>query len=134
MSAVPNDLIAPAGVSLERAAQLTRVVDGLDPSSLLWLSGYAAGLAAQRGLAPQAGLVAAQPAAATTSRLTIIYGWAAAILPASRWVLAARRGAWTRRTMYCKTSAQPRKNSLLPCASASAKPSSAGWPKASKPP
>jgi len=68
----------------ERTELLLRVVDGLDPPTLQWLSGFAAGVAHERALARPAGLAAAVPAggpatapvarAEATARLTIVYG------------------------------------------------------------
>ena len=68
----------------ERTELLLRVVDGLDPPTLQWLSGFAAGVAHERALARPASLAAAVPAggpatapvarAEATARLTIVYG------------------------------------------------------------
>jgi len=64
----------------ERTELLLRVVDGLEPSTLQWLSGFAAGVAHERatgrpGVSLPAGPVVA-PAARTepTARLTVVYG------------------------------------------------------------
>ncbi|WP_224250104.1 assimilatory sulfite reductase (NADPH) flavoprotein subunit [Hyalangium gracile] len=56
----------------ERSALLQRVVEGLAPETLNWLSGYLAGLAAQRG--PQELTAAPVPQAAPEQWLTIVYG------------------------------------------------------------
>jgi sulfite reductase (NADPH) flavoprotein alpha-component len=61
----------------ERSELLLRVVEGLEPSSLQWLSGFAAGVAFERAnglgfVAAPAALPAARPEAA--GRLTIVYG------------------------------------------------------------
>ena len=68
----------------ERTELLLRVVDGLEPPTLQWLSGFAAGVAHERALGRSAGLAVAIPAggpaaapgarAETTARLTIVYG------------------------------------------------------------
>ncbi|MDH5273062.1 MAG: assimilatory sulfite reductase (NADPH) flavoprotein subunit, partial [Gammaproteobacteria bacterium] len=64
----------------ERTELLLRVVESLEPSTLQWLSGFAAGVAHERaggrpGVSLPAGPVVA-PAARTepTARLTIVYG------------------------------------------------------------
>src|SRR4051812_14054664 len=62
----------------ERSEMLLRVVEGLEPASLQWLSGFAAGVAHERandragGLAIPLAIPAARPEA--TGRLTIVYG------------------------------------------------------------
>ncbi len=64
----------------ERTELLLRVVDGLEPSTLQWLSGFAAGVAHERatgrpGVALPAGPVATPAVRAEpTARLTIVYG------------------------------------------------------------
>jgi len=68
----------------ERTELLLRVVDGLDPATLQWLSGFAAGVAHERALGRTSGAVAAGTAvgpvaapaarAEATARLTIVYG------------------------------------------------------------
>lgn len=62
-------------LSEERASLLLRLTEGLDPAALQWVSGYAAGLAAQSAPA-KAGQLHAVPLAQPQSdeRLTIIYG------------------------------------------------------------
>jgi sulfite reductase (NADPH) flavoprotein alpha-component len=72
----------PVPLNEESSAQLERLVQGLEPSGLWWLSGYAAGLAQGRGgsVAPRAANVApvpaavAAPAAQDAARLTVVYG------------------------------------------------------------
>jgi sulfite reductase (NADPH) flavoprotein alpha-component len=61
----------------ERSELLLRVVEGLEPSTLQWLAGFAAGVAHERaanrgGLPATAPVPAARPEAA--ARLTIVYG------------------------------------------------------------
>jgi sulfite reductase (NADPH) flavoprotein alpha-component len=56
----------------DKTGLLTRLVDGLDQASLQWLSGYAAGLAAQPFQATREAL--ALPATAPQQQLTIVYG------------------------------------------------------------
>ena len=64
----------------ERTELLLRVVDGLEPATLQWLSGFAAGVAHERAAGRAAwprpaGPVAAPAARAeATARLTIVYG------------------------------------------------------------
>ena len=64
----------------ERTDLLLRVVEGLEPSTLQWLSGFAAGVAHERasgrlGVSLPAGPVVAPAARAEpTARLTIVYG------------------------------------------------------------
>jgi sulfite reductase (NADPH) flavoprotein alpha-component len=64
----------------ERTELLLRVVEGLEPSTLQWLSGYAAGVAHERagsrlGVSLPAGpVVAPAVRAEPTARLTIVYG------------------------------------------------------------
>ncbi len=87
MSAQPARLLAP--LSEDKLALLARVTEGLDSDSLLWVSGYFAGVASSQrriplvqtvaAAAPQATLASAAAAeaaaaAATAQRLTIIYG------------------------------------------------------------
>ncbi len=77
-----NSSTVPIGpLDSERSALLQRVVDGLEPSSLHWLSGFAAGVAHVRSQA--LGLLAedlAVPAVAAvarqepTARLAVVYG------------------------------------------------------------
>ncbi|HET9694612.1 MAG TPA: assimilatory sulfite reductase (NADPH) flavoprotein subunit [Steroidobacteraceae bacterium] len=65
-------------LDVERTELLLRVVEGLEPSTLQWLSGFAAGVAHERAasrggvLAPPGPVPAARPEAA--ARLTIVYG------------------------------------------------------------
>jgi sulfite reductase (NADPH) flavoprotein alpha-component len=55
----------------EKSALLQRLVEGLAPDTLQWLSGYLAGLAAQR---PQVQELAPAPQAAPEAWLTVVYG------------------------------------------------------------
>jgi sulfite reductase (NADPH) flavoprotein alpha-component len=59
----------------ERSELLLRVVEGLEPSTLQWLAGFAAGVAHERA-ANRGGLPATAPAARpeAAARLTIVYG------------------------------------------------------------
>ena len=59
----------------ERSELLLRVVEGLEPATLQWLSGFAAGVAHERALG-RAGVATPSPAARpeSTGRLTIVYG------------------------------------------------------------
>src|SRR6187397_922701 len=83
MSAQPAPSLPLSPLDEERAALLTRVVDGLDAASLQWISGFTAGIAFERGgaarsLLPLTGSAsqALAPAAKSESsaRLTIVYG------------------------------------------------------------
>jgi sulfite reductase (NADPH) flavoprotein alpha-component len=70
--------LPPGPLDAERSELLARVVEGLDPATLQWLSGFAAGVAHERA-ARQGGalaVAAAAPAARaeSTARLTIVYG------------------------------------------------------------
>ncbi|WP_333679018.1 assimilatory sulfite reductase (NADPH) flavoprotein subunit [Dyella sp.] len=58
----------------EKQPLVARLIDGLEPSALLWLSGYLAGVAGQR--LPAGKHTAAEPAAAPEAqgRLTVLYG------------------------------------------------------------
>src|SRR5512140_2738628 len=61
----------------ERSELLMRVVDGLEPASLQWLSGFAAGVAHDRahgGRGLVAGAAAPAPRQEATSRVAIVYG------------------------------------------------------------
>lgn len=58
----------------EKAAQLARVVDGLDTAALWWLSGYAAGLASQPAALPRAVGAALAKEPSAQQRLTIVFG------------------------------------------------------------
>jgi sulfite reductase (NADPH) flavoprotein alpha-component len=78
MSSSPVAAFPLGPLDLERTELLLRVVEGLEPSTLQWLSGFAAGIAHERaagrgGLGlPAAPAPAARPEAA--ARLTIVYG------------------------------------------------------------
>jgi sulfite reductase (NADPH) flavoprotein alpha-component len=72
MSAQPITDI-PAPLPAEKFSQLTRLVEGLDAGALLWVSGYAAGLARSSPLLPAAVVVAA-PAANPQALITVLYG------------------------------------------------------------
>lgn len=71
-SPLANALTSP--LSDDRASLLLRLTDGLDSTSLQWLSGYTAGLAVQ--LAPSKGILQAVPVQEVqeNTRLTIVYG------------------------------------------------------------
>jgi sulfite reductase (NADPH) flavoprotein alpha-component len=61
----------------ERTELLMRVVDGLEPASLQWLSGFSAGVAHERangGRGLVAGAAAPAPRQEATSRVAIVYG------------------------------------------------------------
>ena len=58
----------------DRAALLGRLVDGLEPAALYWLSGYAAALATQTAGGPRVLVPALAPNAAASARLSIVYG------------------------------------------------------------
>src|SRR5512136_1487520 len=62
----------------ERSELLLRVVDGLEPATLHWLSGFAAGVAHERaaGRSGTTGVLAPIPAARpeVAGRLTVVYG------------------------------------------------------------
>ena len=55
-----------------KAGDLARLVEGLDPSALWWLSGYAAGLASQPVARAVSAALAREPGAAL--RLSVVYG------------------------------------------------------------
>lgn len=71
MSAQPI-IDVPLPLTGEKSAQLERLVQGLDANSLLWVSGYAAGLA-RVGAAP-APVMAPAPVAAPPHAVTVLYG------------------------------------------------------------
>ena len=66
--------LSPLPLSTAQGDLLRRLVDGLDPQRLWWLSGYAAGLA--NAQAPALDPATAAPASAVrpSARLTIVYG------------------------------------------------------------
>src|SRR5690242_15331987 len=84
VSAQPARLLSP--LSEDKLALLARVTEGLDSDSLLWVSGYFAGVASSQRRAPLIQTVATAPqaafaagaavetAVAPAQRLTIIYG------------------------------------------------------------
>ena len=75
MSANPVATLPLGPLDAERSELLLRVVEGLEPATLQWLSGFAAGVAHERALGR--GVVAAPSPAArpdSTGRLTIVYG------------------------------------------------------------
>ncbi|MEW5836797.1 MAG: assimilatory sulfite reductase (NADPH) flavoprotein subunit [Pseudomonadota bacterium] len=65
MNATQPALAAPPGLGEEHQALLRQLVDGLEPAQLYWIAAYAA----QQASAP-----AARPAAASVTRLTVLYG------------------------------------------------------------
>ncbi len=80
MSANKVSTLSLGPLDPERTELLLRVVEGLEPSTLQWLSGFAAGVAhertAGRGVAAALPVGAAAPAARAepTARVTIVYG------------------------------------------------------------
>ena len=67
-----TDVLALASpLAKDKTALLQQLLEGMDGASLLWLSGYAAGLAGRSGLAPSAG---AAPQAQPEGTLTLVYG------------------------------------------------------------
>ena len=78
MSGSNSALQLPGPLDAERTELLLRVVEGLEPATLQWLSGFAAGVAHERAsgrggaLAPAAPTPVARPDA--VPRLTIVYG------------------------------------------------------------
>ncbi len=71
MSAQPTNDI-PLPLSAEKSLQLERLVQGLDSAGLLWVSGYAAGLARFGSVAPGTAVPAA--AASPQHAVTVLYG------------------------------------------------------------
>lgn len=74
-----NATALPLGpLDAERSELLLRVVDGLEPATLQWLSGFAAGVAHERALARSGTTSVPAPIPATrpeaTARLAIVYG------------------------------------------------------------
>ncbi len=61
-------------LSEDRSQLLARLTDGLEAPALHWLSGYAAGLAAQVQRGARPALAVAAPETAAEARLTVIYG------------------------------------------------------------
>src|SRR6476659_10235242 len=83
MSAQPAQTFPLSPLDEERAQLLARVVDGLDASSLQWISGFTAGIAFERGGAARSLLpltssvapaIAPAAKAEPSARLTIVYG------------------------------------------------------------
>jgi len=73
MSAEPFRALIP--LSEDKTGLLTSLVEGLDPASLHWLSGYTAGLAAALSFAPARDTAAAPLVALEAApRLTIVFG------------------------------------------------------------
>ena len=73
MSAVPVPNVS-LPLSPDRAMLLAQLVDGLDDATLQWLSGYAAGLAAQPQRGHRGLHAIAAPVASAGQQVTIIYG------------------------------------------------------------
>ncbi|MBB5863235.1 assimilatory sulfite reductase (NADPH) flavoprotein subunit [Xanthomonas sp. 3058] len=71
-----SSTLPPSPLPDERKALLDRLVDGLDPASLWWLSGYTAGLAQGQPPRSLAVLPGGQPHAVAqeSQRLTVLYG------------------------------------------------------------
>ena len=80
MSATPISALPLGPLDPERSELLTRLVDGLEPATLQWLSGFAAGVAHERAQGGRAATAlpaaAAAPAARqdAAARLAIVYG------------------------------------------------------------
>jgi sulfite reductase (NADPH) flavoprotein alpha-component len=80
MSATPISALPLGPLDPERSELLSRLVDGLEPATLQWLSGFAAGVAHERASAGRipAALAAGAPAPAprqeASARLAIVYG------------------------------------------------------------
>jgi sulfite reductase (NADPH) flavoprotein alpha-component len=84
MTAIPAAALPLGPLDPERGELLRRVVDGLDPSALQWLSGFAAGVAYARapgaaaheptGLPAGIAAPAAAPQAGAAARLAVVYG------------------------------------------------------------
>jgi len=72
MSAEPIRTLVP--LPEEQAGLLSRLVDGLDQSALIWLSGYTAGLAARAPLTAREAAPLAAVESAVSQQLTIVYG------------------------------------------------------------
>ncbi|GMV31885.1 MAG: putative sulfite reductase [Rhodanobacteraceae bacterium] len=72
MSATPALPLIPLPEA--KSAELARLVDGLDPTALWWLSGYAAGLASQTTTVARAVSGALVKDPATAPRLSVVYG------------------------------------------------------------
>ncbi|QSQ16899.1 assimilatory sulfite reductase (NADPH) flavoprotein subunit [Myxococcus landrumensis] len=76
----PTSPFVDAVLGAEKSTQLLRLVEGLDPAALHWLSGYAAGLAVRTGTGAVLSVPItsvespAQATEAPTSPLTIVYG------------------------------------------------------------
>ena len=72
-----NPLTLPTPLGNDKAALLDQLVEGLDLAALHWLSGYTAGLAANR-VGPAAvaapAMNAVAPEAKSAAQLTIIFG------------------------------------------------------------
>lgn len=74
MSANPADALT-SPLTVDRVAHLRALTEGLEPAALQWLSGYAAGLAAQHVQARQSLPLHAVPNdAPAVERLSIVYG------------------------------------------------------------
>jgi sulfite reductase (NADPH) flavoprotein alpha-component len=58
----------------ERSELLLRVVDGLEPASLQWLSGFAAGVAHERATGRTGGVALPAAPSQPSARLAIVYG------------------------------------------------------------
>ncbi|HET7064040.1 MAG TPA: assimilatory sulfite reductase (NADPH) flavoprotein subunit [Rudaea sp.] len=72
MSAEPIRTLVP--LPEEQAGLLSRLVEGLDQSALIWLSGYTAGLAARAPLTAREAAPLAAVETAVSQQLTIVYG------------------------------------------------------------
>ena len=78
MSSSNSAMLLPGPLDAERTELLLRVVEGLEPATLQWLSGFAAGVAHERAAGRGGALAPAAPAPAVrpdgVPRLTIVYG------------------------------------------------------------
>ncbi len=79
MSATPIAVPSPAPLDPERSELLARLVDGLDPAALQWVSGFAAGVAHERaqtgrGATLPAAVAAPAARAEAPARLAVVYG------------------------------------------------------------
>ncbi len=79
MSATPISALPLGPLDPERSELLSRLVDGLEPAHLQWLSGFAAGVAHERGhgarnLSVPAVAPAPAPRPEASARLAIVYG------------------------------------------------------------
>ncbi len=70
-------MLAPSYLPQSKHTLISQLTDGLEPGALSWLSGYFAGVAQAQGVPPltqDLASVATTPEAATSQRLTVLYG------------------------------------------------------------